>query len=142
MKGERQITWRVAQALFHASDKYYEEVQFILGSKAILRHYHTNVFLKKVSFKKKLLEPRTNWTTTYVTVCQYDILAIIQRNILVLQKKCYYWSIQILETIKWQSKLDSSTLKSEIYIISEIQLVVYYQCCVLIGWATIRLLAH
>lgn len=39
-------------ALFHASDKYYEEVQFILGSKAILRHYHTNVFLKKVSLKK------------------------------------------------------------------------------------------
>ena len=33
---------------------------------------------------------------------------------------------------------------NNIFIISKIQLVVYYQCCILIGWATTRLyvIAH
>ena len=42
--------------------------------------------------------------------------------------------------------LDSvqTNVRTYMYIISKIQLVVYYQCCVLIGWATTRLyvIAH
>ena len=39
------------------------------------------------------------------------------------------------------SSLPSALRWQGVYKISKIQLVVYYQCCVLIGWATTRLYA-
>ena len=39
---------------------------------------------------------------------------------------------------------ENQTINNQVNTISKIQLVVYYQCCVLIGWATTRLyvIAH
>ena len=63
----------------------------------------------------------------------------------------YYWTIIRLCALNspvsnspWPHLYRVSLDLKNIFIISKIQLVVYYQCCVLIGWATSRLfvIAH
>ena len=53
-----------------------------------------------------------------------------------------YWekdSLPILGLQRLASLLWVSDVTQDVYIFSKIQLVVYYQCCILIGWATTRL---